>query len=32
MNTPALSPPLVARDTKGWLVAPALLFIVALFI
>jgi putative spermidine/putrescine transport system permease protein len=32
MNASALSPPLAAHDTKGWLVAPALLFIVALFI
>ena len=32
MNAPAISPPLAPRDTKGWLVAPALLFIVALFI
>ncbi|HZZ06864.1 sugar ABC transporter permease [Paraburkholderia sp.] len=35
MNTPMLSPPPVPfapRDTKAWLVAPALIFIVALFI
>lgn len=32
MNTVTLSPPVAARDAKGWLVAPALIFIVALFI
>ncbi|MFM0738064.1 sugar ABC transporter permease [Paraburkholderia xenovorans] len=32
MNTPELFPPLVPRDAKAWLVTPALLFIVALFI
>jgi putative spermidine/putrescine transport system permease protein len=35
MNTPTLVPPLTSRaprDAKSWLVAPALLFIVALFI
>ncbi|MDR6491682.1 ABC transporter permease [Paraburkholderia sp. 22099] len=32
MNTPTLSPPLAPRDAKAWLVAPALIFIVALFI
>ncbi|HEY2022578.1 sugar ABC transporter permease [Paraburkholderia sp.] len=35
MNTPTLSPPLTRRappDSKAWLVAPALLVIVALFI
>src|ERR1700759_1506780 len=32
MNAPALLPPVAARDAKGWLVAPALIFILALFI
>jgi putative spermidine/putrescine transport system permease protein len=35
MNTPTLSPPparLVPRDAKAWLIAPAFLFIVAVFI
>lgn len=35
MNTgalPGLPPPVAPRDAKGWLVAPALIFIVALFI
>ncbi|MEA3130424.1 MAG: putative spermidine/putrescine transport system permease protein, partial [Paraburkholderia sp.] len=35
MNTPTLSPPrgpFAPRDAKAWLVTPALIFIVALFI
>jgi putative spermidine/putrescine transport system permease protein len=32
MSAGTLSPPLAPRDAKGWLVAPALIFIVALFI
>jgi putative spermidine/putrescine transport system permease protein len=35
MNTPTLSPPrasVAPRDAKAWLVAPALIFIAALFI
>src|SRR6201996_579136 len=32
MNAPALLPPVAARDAKGWLGGPALVFLLALFI